>query len=106
MSLGILNSNCYSDLTPSIMALTGDDYRGIELIRKPDADLASLSKKASAIRALGTVAFTNINKVCGAHISGAAYQKIAYTDVVGKVLREEIAIKNQILFCVVVLVDR
>lgn len=76
--------------------------RWIKLIQNPDADLASLSKeKASAIRALGTVAFTNINKVRGTHISGAAYQKIAYTDVVGKVLREEISIiePNIILCC-------
>lgn len=75
--------------------------RWIELILNPDADLVSLSKeKAPAINALGTVAFTNINKVRGTHISGAAYKKIAYTDIVGKVLREEISIiKPKIILC-------
>lgn len=75
--------------------------RWIILIQHPDYDLATLSKeKSSAITTIGTVAFTNINKVRGNNISGKAYRQMAYTDIVGKVLREELEIiQPEIVLC-------
>lgn len=75
--------------------------RWILLIQHPDYDLTTLSKeKSSALTAIGTVAFTNINKVRGNNISGKAYRQMAYTDIVGKVLREELEIiQPDIVLC-------
>ena len=75
--------------------------RWIILIQHPNYDLATLSKeKSSAISAIGTVAFTNINKVRGNNVSGKAYRQIAYADIVGKVLRDELdIIKPNIVLC-------
>lgn len=76
--------------------------RWITLLQHSDYDLSALSKeKSGAITAIGTVAFTNINKVRGNHISGKSYKQMAYTEIVGEVLRKELDIihPNIVLCC-------
>ncbi|MDO4267385.1 MAG: hypothetical protein Q4C73_02835 [Eubacteriales bacterium] len=51
-------------------------------------------QKAEAIDALGTIAFTNINKVRGKNKSGREYRKLADSDIAKELIRKEAAIMN------------
>lgn len=56
--------------------------------------------KQEVIPQLGTMAYTNINKVRGKGHSGTEYEEIAYSDIAGVVLREEISIiKPKVIIC-------
>jgi len=75
--------------------------RWITLIQYPETDLTTLSKeKRNALTAIGTAAFTNINKVRGNNKSGKAYKQMSYSDIAGTVLREEIEIiQPKVVLC-------
>lgn len=67
--------------------------RWAEAVLHPGADLEELERmKRDALSALGCVAVTNINKVRGLNVSKKEYDSLAYSDVAGAVLREEIDI--------------
>ena len=67
--------------------------RWAESILRPEATSEELAAmKQEALRALGCVAITNINKVRGLNVSKEEYAALAYSDVAGTVLREEIDI--------------
>lgn len=56
--------------------------------------------KDEAIRALGTIAFTNVNKIRGKSAIGKEYQKLIKTDIVKKLIQEEVAIiKPKVIVC-------
>ena len=56
--------------------------------------------KLEALNAIGTIAFTNINKVRGRNNSKNEYYTLAYTYNVGEILKEELAIiKPKIIVC-------
>lgn len=58
------------------------------------------SLKWEALQALGTVAFTNLNKVRGLERSGQAYGTLARADISGQLLREELNIlRPKIIVC-------
>lgn len=58
------------------------------------------SRKKDALQALGTVSFTNLNKVRGRARSGKAYHALACADISGRVLREELDIlQPKIVVC-------
>lgn len=56
-----------------------------------DIDTIASCKK-EALQALGTVAFTNLNKVRGLRLSKKAYRTLASADISGQLLREEITL--------------
>lgn len=61
---------------------------------------ALANEKAEVISAIGTVAFTNMNKVRGMAQAQKEYWKLAYTDITGSLLREELAIlQPKIIVC-------
>ena len=65
------------------------------LLQSPNTSLDKLVwEKEAAIAALGTIAFTNINKVRGENASRKEYNKLAYTQIAQELLRQEIAIIN------------
>ena len=65
---------------------------------KPIEDIMCL--KDEAIRALGTIAFTNINKVRGKNSIGKEYRELARADIVKKLIQEEVAIiKPKVIVC-------
>lgn len=68
-----------------------EQYRNIE-------EIAEL--KQEVIPCLGTMAYTNLNKVRGKGQSGTEYEKIAYSGITGLILRKEISIiKPKIIIC-------
>lgn len=71
------------------------------LLQNPDADIAQLAAlKSEALPAIGSIAFTNINKVRGEAQSGKKFWKLAQDAVTGQVLRKEIAIlQPKIVVC-------
>lgn len=75
--------------------------RWLMAIENPDRDIEDIAwVKGEAITQLGIMAFTNINKVRGGSSSREQYDKVAYSDIVGTVLREEIEIiKPKIIMC-------
>lgn len=67
--------------------------RWILLLQNPETPLEVLSNlKAEAIDALGTIAFTNINKVRGKKRVGKEYYALANTDIAKKMIQQEIRI--------------
>lgn len=65
------------------------------LLQHPEMSIDGLvNMKDEAINAIGTIAFTNINKVRGKNKVGKAYNKLANTDVVKTLIRKEVAIIN------------
>ena len=65
------------------------------LLQNPGTPIRELARlKDEAINALGTVAFTNVNKVRGKRKSGTEYRKLADTDVVKSLIQKEVAIIN------------
>lgn len=71
------------------------------LLQSPDTPVDDLlNSKDEAIHALGTIAFTNVNKVRGKSSVGKEYHSLAYAEVVHKLIREEVAIiKPKIIVC-------
>lgn len=59
--------------------------------RETSLDLLARQKE-EAIHALGTIAFTNINKVKGKNKIGREYHRLANTDVVRELLQKEVAV--------------
>lgn len=58
------------------------------------------SCKSEALKAIGEVAFTNINKVRGKSQSKDEYYTLAYSDISGEILREELKIiKPKVIVC-------
>ena len=58
------------------------------------------NEKAEVISAIGTVAFTNMNKVRGMAQAQTEYWKLAYSDIAGSLLREELAIlQPKVIVC-------
>lgn len=63
------------------------------LMQSPEMSVDVLAQvKTEAIEALGTIAFTNINKVRGKNKIGKEYNKLTYADVVKRIIQEEVAI--------------
>lgn len=75
--------------------------RWIMLIENPDLSIEQLCmEKAEAIRAIGKIAFTNINKVRGKNKIGKEYHTIASADISMELLKKEIEIINpKIILC-------
>lgn len=71
------------------------------LLQSPNTPIDDLATaKDEAISALGIIAFTNVNKVRGRNVIGKEYNRLAYSEVSHKLLREEIAIINpKIIVC-------
>lgn len=65
--------------------------RWIKLMRQASLDLNELAQ-CKEVCDIGTIAFTNINKVRGRERSGKEYRNLARTDNVGEVLRREVEI--------------
>ena len=65
--------------------------RWASLLNNPSQDISKLAEIKS-ISEIGTLAFTNINKVRGESSSGSAYQNLAHADITGCLLRKEIDI--------------
>lgn len=65
------------------------------LLQSPDMPIDDLAKmKDEAINAIGTIAFTNINKVRGKNKIGKEYNQLTYTEVVKTLIQREVAIIN------------
>ena len=75
--------------------------RWLMAIENPDRDIADIcNRKSEALYMLGTMAFTNINKVRGKSRSSKAYKEVAKSAIAGKLLRCEINIINpRIIIC-------
>ncbi len=71
------------------------------LLQNPDMSIDELvHMKAEAINALGTISFTNINKVRGKNKVGKSYNTLAYSDVSKQLIQEELSIiKPKIVVC-------
>lgn len=66
---------------------------------KCDPEQIRLSK-SEALKAIGTIAFTNINKVRGNASSKDEYYTLAYMDISGELLRKETEIiKPKVIIC-------
>ena len=69
--------------------------RWVLLLQSPDMPIDDLAKmKDEAINAIGTIAFTNINKVRGKNKIGKEYNQLTYTEVVKTLIQREVAIIN------------
>ena len=75
--------------------------RWVMLLREPQADIELLAAlKSEALPAIGTIAFTNINKVRGKEQCGEEFWALAKNPTVGMVLRREIEIlQPKIIVC-------
>lgn len=75
--------------------------RWLLTINNPTMSVEHISElKQETITELKTMAYTNINKVRGKGQSGTEYEKVAYSDIAGVVLREEISIiKPKVIIC-------
>lgn len=71
------------------------------LLQSPNMSIDDLVlRKEEAINAIGTIAFTNINKVRGRNAIGKEYNHLAYTEVVQQMIRDEISIiKPKVIVC-------
>ena len=67
--------------------------RWASLLDNPSQNIPSLAEeKSDAIKKIGTIAFTNINKVRGKEQAKNEYASLAYHDMSGMLLREELSI--------------
>ena len=67
--------------------------RWVSLLDNPSQNIPSLAEeKSDAIKKIGTIAFTNINKVRGKEQAKNEYASLAYHDMSGMLLREELSI--------------
>ena len=67
--------------------------RWVSLLDNPSQSIPSLAEeKCDAIKKIGTIAFTNINKVRGKEQAKNEYASLAYHDMSGMLLREELSI--------------
>lgn len=75
--------------------------RWLLAINEQHRDINEISElKREVIPWLGTMAYTNLNKVRGKEQSGAKYEKVAYSDIAGLILRQEISIiKPKLIIC-------
>ena len=75
--------------------------RWLTAIYDCDEILENVSEfKKEAISKLGVMAYTNINKVRGGSVSKKEYSQIAYSEISGRILKEEIEIINpKIILC-------
>lgn len=75
--------------------------RWLLAINNPTVSAEYISElKHEIIPQLRTMAYTNINKVRGMGKSGTEYERVAYSDIAGIVLREEISIiKPKVIIC-------
>lgn len=75
--------------------------RWVTAIQNPELPVDEIASMGSeAVEKLGTIAFTNINKVRGGAASKNEYNQLAKSDVAIKVLKKEIAIiKPAIIVC-------
>ena len=65
------------------------------LIENPATPLNKIAAmKASAIHAIGNIAFTNVNKVRGKRTSGKEYDQLAHSQIAGELLKKEIELIN------------
>jgi hypothetical protein len=71
------------------------------ILSNPELDLQYIrSCKSEALKAIGEIAFTNINKVRGKNKSKHEYYTLAYADISGEILRKEFEIiKPKIIVC-------
>ncbi len=71
------------------------------LLSNPKLDLEYIrSCKSEALKAIGEIAFTNINKVRGKNQSEDEYYTLAYADISGEILRKELEIiKPKVIVC-------
>lgn len=71
------------------------------LLSNPELDLEYIkSCKSEALKAIGTVAFTNINKARGRNQSKEEYFSLAYSAISGEILRKELEIiKPKVIVC-------
>lgn len=69
--------------------------RWITLIENPNTPLEEIaSMKDAAIRAIGKIAFTNVNKVRGYNNIGKEYNTLAHSFIAGEIIKKEIEIIN------------
>lgn len=75
--------------------------RWTTLLQNPFLQVTELAAaKQSVLPALKKIAVTNLNKVRGAASSKTAYNKIAFSDIAGEILRKEISIiQPNIIVC-------
>ncbi len=75
--------------------------RWVTLLSSPSLSLQELAaKKADMLPAIGTIAFTNVNKVRGCEKSGDAYFRLARSAVARSLLHQEIEILSpKIVLC-------
>ena len=67
--------------------------RWASLLDNPSQSIPALAEaKGEAIEKIGTIAFTNINKVRGKNQAKSEYASLAYHDMSGMLLREELSI--------------
>ena len=67
--------------------------RWASLLDNPSQSIPALAEaKGEAIEKIGTIAFTNINKVRGKNQAKSEYASLAYSDISGMLLREELSI--------------
>ncbi len=87
-----------TDITPNMWYNAG---RWACLAKYPERDVHDIAAlKADALRFIGTIAFTNVNKVYGKNQSKEEYYRVALSDVAGKLLRREIEIiKPKTIVC-------
>jgi len=71
------------------------------LLQSPGISIEDIMHvKDEAIHTLGSIAFTNINKVRGKNSIGKEYQELARADIVKKLIQEEVAIiKPKVIVC-------
>lgn len=71
------------------------------LLSNPELSLHYIrSCKGEALKAIGTVAFTNINKARGRNQSKEEYSSLAYSAISGEILREELKIiEPKVIVC-------
>ncbi len=87
-----------TNITPNMWYNVG---RWACLAEYPEKDLQDIAAlKADALKFIGTIAFTNVNKVYGKNQSKEEYYRVALSDVAGKLLRREIEIiKPKTIVC-------
>ena len=92
------SSLCGTDVTPNMWYNAG---RWAYALAHPEARVQEIAgQRAESLSHIGTVAFTNVNKVFGRAQSKKEYYRVAFSDVAGKVLLGEIEIlKPQTVVC-------
>lgn len=87
-----------TNITPNMWYNVG---RWAYLSKHPEKDVQNIAAlKADALKFIGTIAFTNVNKVYGKSQSKEEYYRVATSDIAGSVLRQEIEIiKPKMIVC-------